>query len=279
MLPTEQLKLRRWGLNALLNGTWWNFLKEKQDPFNLLHQVDFLVWHLNHNFWPKASAPCFDFRFNTLDVNKTWLHPSSPFQTSFLFLQPSLPQPPPHPSCSLSSCLIPLLTFPPWYSHYIPTGHSQSLWNAGGIPRITGGWLADWLLLGIGNKLSSSWGKQLLSRFSLHLSLAFFIREMKVQVNKWTDRGKTGTVILASIILPLLPIWLLSGLRKKWWNIITLRGVNLFCFCYSHRTKENSLSVSSLLAFKPYVYQDGFFYHWTKGENNPCFTPAVHYSD
>lgn len=118
---------------------------------------------LGHLFFQKVSSPCFDLRLNTVDVSKSWIQPSSHFQTSTLFTSPSLPQSPPPPSPSPGSCLIPLLTTPPWYSHYISSGYPQSLWNAGGIPGITGGWLVGWLLLGIGNTLPFSRGKQLLS--------------------------------------------------------------------------------------------------------------------
>lgn len=151
-----------------------------------------------------------------------------------LFLGPSLPQSPPPPSLPLGSRLIPLLASHPWYSHYIPSGYFQSLWNVDGIPGITGGWLAGWLVLGIGNMFPSSWGKQqrkLLSCFFLHLHLAFFITEMKMLLsNDWTERRLKHWFFL-HIRIPLLSLLLLSGLRNKN-GIANVRGINFFSFWY-----------------------------------------------
>lgn len=218
-----------------------------------LQAISFNVLPLGHLRCQKVSSPCFDLKLKTLgrgwevkpgfaDIQTTsyprfWVPP---------FLNPLHP-----PSPSLGSCLIPLLTSPPWYSHYIPSGYSQSLWNAGGIPGITGGWLAGWLLLGIGNMLPYSWGKQqrkLLSNFSLHLSLAFFIR---VRMNKWMDRRKTGTPILVSILLPLLPFLFLSGLRNK--GEISPPFGESICTVFFHFSEEQEVFSLSVDCNSPFL--------------------------
>lgn len=204
---------------------------------------------LGHLFFQKVSSPCFDLRLNTLDVSKGWIQPSSPFQTSTLFTSPSLPQSPPPPSPSPRLLPYPIthnpsMIFPLYLFRVspIPVECRRYSWDNRGLT----GWLAS-----AGNREYSSFLQREAApiRFSLHLSLAFFIREMKVPVNKWMDRGRTGAVILASIILSLLPSQLLSGLRTRMRYHHPLGNQFVLFFVASQRDEEWSLFQSTVTLF------------------------------
>lgn len=70
-------------------------------------------------------------------------HPFSRQPPLLVILLVSFPFCPSTPTPFLQLLPYPI-TSPPWYSHYTPSGYSQSLWKAGGIPGITWG-LLGWL--------------------------------------------------------------------------------------------------------------------------------------
>lgn len=225
-----------------ISNTVWMFWSEIWTVN--LEAIYFYFFVIKSPLLPESIISLLWFRLITLDVSKPWLLSSSPFQTSSLFPRPCLPQPPPHPTCSLGSCLIPLLTSPPWYSHYIPTGYSQSLWNAGSIPGITGGWLADWLLLGIGNTLPYSSGKQLLSSFSfIYLQLSSSEKWKYKWTNEWTAEDWNGDSYFHYSFLSHQSCFSLVSLIERG-DITTLLGIILFYFVLFLIWPKSSLSLS-----------------------------------
>lgn len=75
------------------------------------------------------TSPCFDLRLNTLDVTKSWIHPSSSLQTSTLFTSPSLPQSPPPPKALPRALAV---------SHYSQPLHDIPIISLQGIPNPCG---------------------------------------------------------------------------------------------------------------------------------------------